>query len=241
MSEKSFVFTSADSGADSYVFKLESAENNGRTIFAPGERARLKLYPGGRNPEITVTAGTSRLHSAKISQQVTEYIAFRDSDAGKTSFYVEKLISAVWEGTGTGRPSVYGTVIQLPDSTTGILKLSYETSYDLADVTSNKPTYILVSAKAEGLEGDFVLDFTEGYLTDVYNRDVVMTVKDACTREVLPDATVYVNEVYAGKTDSMGILRLGSMKTDTYSLKIVKEGYLDTDKDNIRNDWFTVE
>lgn len=142
---------------------------------------------------------------------------------------------------GSGTPNIYGSKLIMPQKTTGILKISYKTSYDLIDVTCPEYTYVLVSAVTKELTGDMLADFTDGLLTDIYDKDVVMTIRDACTKETLQDAHVYINGKYTGKSDSEGIIRLGSMKNATYSLKITKDGYQNTDEDNISNDYFTVE
>jgi len=241
MSDNKITFTSSDSGLNNYIFVLEASENTGKTIFAPNQRARLKLYPGGQSPAIVSTNGSSKVSLSGLKQTFTEYLAFRDSAEAKTTYFINTLVSAVWEGAGTGKPIVYGNRLTLKSKTTGVLKVQYETSYDLVDITCSKPTYVLVSAKSEGLEGDFVLDFTDGYQTDVYDKDVILTVRDACSKVTLPNAAIYINERYTGKTDSEGLIRLGSMKSGTYSLKILKDGYQSTDQDNIRNDFFTVE
>ena len=177
MSENKITFTSADTGLSSFKFILEPAENNGKTIFAPDDRARLKLYPGGQNPQIGTTWGTASVFQKSMKQTFTEYIAFRNSDSGNTAYYIEKLISASWEGKGEGRPLIYGSRVILPNSTTGVLKVQYETSYDLIDVTCSHPTYLLISAESDTLSGDFLVDFTNGYLTDIFDKDVVMTVR----------------------------------------------------------------
>ncbi|ADD69004.1 hypothetical protein Dacet_2242 [Denitrovibrio acetiphilus DSM 12809] len=193
MSKSIFSFTAADTGLNSFRFVLESAENSGKTIFAPDERARLKLYPGGTNPHISVTSGKGTIFLSAGKQKYTEYIAFRDSDSGSVTYHIEKLETAVWEGSGRGKPQIYGNRLTLPAKTTGVLKVTYETSYDLIDVTCSRPTYVLVSAETNSLAGDFLLDFTDGYITDVYDKDVVMTVRDACTRETISGASVYIN------------------------------------------------
>jgi len=241
MSENKITFTSADTGLSSFKFILEPAENSGKTIFAPDDRARLKLYPGGQNPQISTTWGTASVFQKSMKQTFTEYIAFRNSDSGNTTYYIEKLISASWEGKGEGRPLIYGSRVILPNSTTGVLKVQYETSYDLIDVTCSHPTYLLISAESDTLSGDFLVDFTNGYLTNIFDKDVVMTVRDACSKETLPNAAVYINGKFTGRTDSEGLIRLGSMKSGTYALRITRDDYTDTDKDTISNDYFTVE
>jgi len=241
MSNTKITFTNQNIGLNNFRFVLEPDENAGKTIFAPEERARLKLYPGGMSPAISTTNGNAKIYLSGLSQTYTEYLAFRDSSEAKTTYFIDKLVSSVWEGTGTGKPAIFGNRLVLPAKTTGVLKVTYDTSYDLVDIISFQPTYILVTAKGLGLEGDFLVDFTDGYQTDIYEKDVVMTIRDACTKDTLPDATIYINERYIGKSDASGIIRLGSMKKGTYALKITKDCYQPTDEDNIRNDSFTVE
>jgi len=240
MPDKKITFAD-ETELNSFRFVLEPAENNGKTIFAPTDRARLKLYPGGQNPAISTTSGQAKVFLKKLTQSVTEFIAFRDSNSASCSYHIETLISAVWEGAGSGLPKISGAKLTMPAKTTGVLKVIYETSYDIVDVTCVKPTYLIVTAKTDGLTGDTLVDFTDGFLTDIYDKNVVMTVRDACTRETLTDAHIYINGSYSGKTDTEGVIRLGSMKAGTYSLKITKDGYQSTDADNINNDSFTVE
>jgi len=241
MNDKKIIFTKFPETQENFRFILEPAENAGKTIFAPGERARLKLYPGGRKPELSVTNGTAKTYLTGLTRIYTEFIAYKDSDSASVSFYIDKLISTRWEGQGAGKPSVSGSRLILPEPVTGVLRVEYQTSFDLIDVVCKEPTYVLVTASDSSFDGDFLIDFTEGYQTGIYEKDVVLTIRDACTRETLPDAAVYINEKYSGKSDSIGVVRLGSMKPGTYALKIVKEGYKATDQDNIRNDFFTVE
>lgn len=241
MSDSKITFTSGDNGLSSFSFVLEASENGGKTIFAPEEKARLKLYPGGQNPKLSVTSGSAVFYQKALKQTFTEYIIFRGSDSGNTTYFIDRLISASWEGTGSGRPLVYGSRLVLPSSVTGVLKVKYETSYDLIDITCSNPIYVLISAESEKLSGDYIVDFTDGYLTDVYDKDVVVTVRDACTKETLSNASVYINGNFSGRTDSGGVIRLGSMKSGSYALRITRDGYTDTDKDTIMNDYFTVE
>lgn len=241
MSDKQITFTSSDTGLNSFKFVLDASENGGKTIFSPSECATLKLYPGGSSPELFATCGSVKNSLTNLTETYTEYIAFRDSDTANSKFHITKLLSAVWEGTGSGVAKIYGSKLILPSATTGVLKIRYETSYDLINVRCEQPTYVLVTAKSEELSGDYLVDFTEDFITETYQKDVILTVRDACSREVLDNASVYINGIFSGKSDSEGLVKLGSMKSGTYNLKITKDGYLDTDLDTIKNDSFTVE
>jgi len=240
MADNKIIFTGKSTGLSNYRFVMEPAENNGKTIFSLSDTVRLKLYPGGTSPELSVTAGSSELHLSDIMETHTEFLVYRDSDTARTTYHINRLISAVWEGRGEGIPKIYGSRLILPRDTTGVLKVTYETSYDLINVSCKLPTYLLITAKSASLEGDLLIDFTNGYRTEIYSKEVVMTVRDSCTKETVSDAAVYLNGKFSGKTDSKGIVRLGSLKRGTYGLKITKDGYTDTDKDSIRNDFFEV-
>lgn len=227
------------SDTDIFRFILEPEENNGTTVFSAGATARLKMYPGGLNPMLSATYGTAVFYGTGYRQAVTEFIVFKDSKKASASFPVDKVISADWQGVQGADPVISDSRIILPENTTAVLRLEYETVYDLVDVTCPNSVFCLVSAEKDGRSGIYALDFTDD-LTGTYNRTVILTVRDACTKKKLKDAHVYINGKYAGKSDSEGRVRLGSMKSGTYSLLVEKDGYKRTDADNICNDIFTV-
>lgn len=240
MAEKNFEFLTSTPSDGGFLFVLEPEENNSRTIFSAGTSVRLKLYPGGKNPSVNPSLGSASFYVKDTTETVTEFLVFDDSRKINTNFPVNRIISAIWQGAGTGKPSFYGRTVYIPLKQTGVLKIEYETSYDLVDILCVEPSYVIVKAEAENLVGSTVIDYTDGYDTGLYNRTVILTVKDACTKAVLPDAHVYLNDKYAGKSDSEGRVRLGSLKNGTYKLAVTKDGYKNTDEDNVRNDSFTV-
>lgn len=223
-----------------FRFVLDPAENSDRTVFAPLSSVRLKLYPGGWKPQLTVSSGSVSVFGEGYRQSVTEFIVFKSSDTAYLTFPLAELERAEWTGRGDGRPVINGRSVFLPSAQTGVMKVEYVTTYDLVDVTSPDAVYVLISADKDGLSGLYTVDFTDGYDTGVYTRTVILTVKDACTRNTVAGAYVYINGKFAGKSDSDGRARLGSMKAGTYSLKVVKDGYRNTDEDGVCNDYFTV-
>lgn len=240
MADISLKFTDTAESTTGFRFVLDPAENNDTTVFTPSSTARLKLYPGGQKPQIIASSGTYSVFGENYSQTVTEFVAFKNSDTASLTYPLTELISAVWTGRGEERPIINGKNILLPSAQTGIMKVEYLTSYDLVDVTSAEAVYVLISAEKNGLSGLYVIDFTDGYDTGLYTRTVILTIKDACTRDIIPDAYIYINDKFSGKSDSNGRIRLGSMKIGTYRLKVVKDGYKNTDEDGVCNDYFTV-
>lgn len=240
MADLTFSFKDTAESLSGFRFVLDPAENSDRTVFSPASTARLKLYPGGRQPLLSVSSGKYTVYGEGYSQPVTEFIAFKNSASALLTYPLDSLNSAVWTGRGDGKPVFSGRAVSLPSPQTGIMKVEYTTSYDLVDVFSPDAVYVMATADKDGLSGLYVVDFTDGFDSGIYTRSVVMTVKDACTRKTVAGAYIYINDRFAGKSDSEGKLRLGSMKTGTYSLKVVCDGYKPTDEDGVCNDYFTV-
>lgn len=240
MADITLSFKDAADSATGFRFVLDPAENSDRTVFAPLTSARLKLYPGGHKPQMTASSGSVAVFGEGYRQPVTEFAVFKNSDTANLTFPLVELVAAEWTGRGEGKPIISGRTILLPSAQTGVMKVEYVTTYDLIDVASSDAVYVLISAEKDGLSGMYVVDFTDGYDTGVYTRTVIMTIKDACTRNTVAGAYIYINDKFSGKSDSDGRVRLGSMKAGTYSLKVVKDGYKNTDEDGVCNDYFTV-
>ena len=69
---------------------------------------------------------------------------------------------------------------------------------------------------------------------------VTIHAKDFCTDLPVSGASVYIDDIYKGLTDSTGKLVVGILNPDSYSLKIQASGYTSTDSDDLSNDSFTI-
>ena len=68
-----------------------------------------------------------------------------------------------------------------------------------------------------------------------------LEVKNFCTDDTVTGVTVYLDGTDMGQTDSDGIISLGALLPgSTHTLKMIKDGYIDSDKDHIDNASFTV-
>jgi len=72
-------------------------------------------------------------------------------------------------------------------------------------------------------------------------RSVVINVKDYTTEVNILDAEVYIDDIFQGKTGSDGILQLHNIQVGDHNLRLVKEGYLNSEEDDLSNSTFTVE
>ena len=235
MSVQSIVFgTSEAVSADSYTFEIDGEQS----VFASGATVNVNMYPSDISASLFVSSGTASFIKRGEVSEHTEYLVFANSDIAYTQFSVSRLISAVWQGVIGGTVSVKGTEVKLPASASGVLMVTYETKHDVISVKCSQDTQCLLTAKGNNRYGYTVLDYTYNITGTV---EVVLKVKDACSGVVLPDADVWLNGEYRGKTDSYGYINLGKLNNGTYSLKTVKSGYQSSDSDIISNDKFTVE
>ena len=70
-------------------------------------------------------------------------------------------------------------------------------------------------------------------------QNVIIHVVDACTRFGVADASVYIDDVYVGKTNQAGKLEV-QLESGYHTIKVVADGYIPTDEDAIHNDYFTL-
>jgi len=69
-----------------------------------------------------------------------------------------------------------------------------------------------------------------------------ISVLDFCSDEAIANVQIYLNGSYIGVTDSTGIKSLGYLTPGTsYTLKMTKTGYQNSDVDALNNDSFTVQ
>jgi len=72
--------------------------------------------------------------------------------------------------------------------------------------------------------------------------DVTLIYKDFVNGQQIEGATVFLNGVKKGITDSSGSITLYDVKVNTvHKIKATKDGYLNTDSDSLSNDSFMVE
>ena len=71
-------------------------------------------------------------------------------------------------------------------------------------------------------------------------RDITIRVTDYVDTSELEDVSVYLDTVLQGTTDSAGELDVSDVTVGGHLLKLTKTGYVDSDVDNIFNDYIFV-
>lgn len=221
--------------AKSFRLELDNEQNSGSSNFRPGETCFVRLYPANQNPQIRVSLGSAQIVGSNIPQQIEEYLVFARKDTASLQYPCSQLNSWEWKGRDCGTPLFLEEKVKLPQKASGILHINYTTFFDRIAVTCSEKAKILLEAIKEDRYGYIVIDFAPK------QRPVYLTVKDACSRSVVPNAQVWVDGVYVGMSDQNGRIYLGQLSTGKHSLRIIKSGYQPTDKDGIANDEFIVE
>jgi hypothetical protein len=241
-------------------FKLEidtDKHPDNASTFAPGDDVYIRVYPGGFLPEYGYTQGTLTIDAVEIIQNIEdkpEDITFGKSDTGSLSYWCYDLISTEWIGNVlhcVSPPAITISFesITLSQKVSGILRVKYKTKYDRIKLNCGAAMKVLVEAyRADAslinpdlsgeMYGNIIIDF-EG---EGNTREVILTVRDACSRSIISSASVYLDGVLKGTTNVNGRINLGQLiKARTYKIKVIAEGYQDTDLDRIANDEFTVQ
>lgn len=227
--------------AERSLLRLVSDYERGgnKSIYSAGEKSYVRIYPAGLRPVITISGGTWIYAAENMTESFTEHLPFAEQAASRLKFPAVKVLS-VSKASGGASPYVRGDEVGFAENIFDSIKIEYETSYDLIEVTGLRTGWVIL--KADDGEGtDYIeLDYT-GEEIDMSERAVILTARDAASREVIPHAQVFINGTFRGVTDGGGMLNLGRLKKGTYGLLVRKDGYLDTDKDYLRNDSFRIE
>jgi len=218
------------------LLELDEEKNNGLTRFPPGQNAYLRLFPAGANPQILCNMGSVEFSAKNLPLEVEEDILVVNSDSAATKYPVSEIVSVEWLGKhwGNGTVRVDGSRITFTKKVTGVLRVSYRTYYDELVASCDREGTQLIVAQKETGAAYINVSWVEK------KKEVVLVVKDACTRAFIEGAKVYVDGKFVGLTDSSGRINLGKVPVGKHSLRVVKEGYQPTDEDNIKNDYFIV-
>ena len=70
--------------------------------------------------------------------------------------------------------------------------------------------------------------------------DITIAIIDYVDEDDIEGASVYIDDVLVGVTDANGELDVTGVAVGGHSLKVTKTGYVDSDADDLLNDYFVV-
>jgi hypothetical protein len=224
--------------------ELDSAANGGKTSFVVNQNVYLKfLFPGSSPYTVKSSMGTAGVAAMNIHYLVQdEEVQFANSKTGTLRYYPLEGVTHRWIGVSAGTPRFNGKEITLGGLSVAILNCTYKTKGDRLFIVSGKVGNVLVVAIQGKNQASLTVNFGEKN-GDGNGKPVPyeLEVKDYCTDEILSGVTIYLDDADIGQTDANGVIALGALVPgSTHSLRMAKGGYINSEKDKLNNDSFTV-
>jgi len=251
----SFAVDSVD--ADTYLAIMLDEEKNQsvykvekKNSFALGETAYLKIFSKGEDAlNIFSSIGNVQIVQGTFSYSIEEDISFTRDNTGSLSYVPIGSVSYTWFGRGIINPVFVGREILLQENPEaedakkflGIMRCTYSTVGKRAtlNVSSlDEEVGVLVAVE----RGADLASATINYEADLSNPiPISLRVSDFCSDLPVDVVSVYVDGNFKGWTNIEGILYIGELRPGTmHTLKMTREGYVDSDLDILYNDSFTV-
>lgn len=151
-----------------------------------------------------------------------------------------------WIGKDGGKPLFMGRTITISAPKIGVLKCDYKSIGDRlklvvtqADMGNLNSMDVLVVVYKSG---NVMASTTVNYENDVVLPvSIELSVADFCSDETIENVEVFLDGNFIGRTNIEGKISLGNLiPGQKYQLKMIKEGYTDSDLDLLHNDEFTV-
>jgi hypothetical protein len=240
-------FVEAGTGENDISIALDDVANNGATGFIIGTSAFLRVSRNPKTEPYTMfkSGGSLSCVGTNIPYSVTDEIVIFANTKEATLDHYPSGFSYTWLGNNPGvSVSITGKVITLSTEAVAVMKCSYTTYDDRWELIFDEEGQVVVVAVMDDASSYTTVTFgtaltSEGEIPEPQYYE--LTVKDYCSEEVVPAATVWLDDVEIGATDPNGIVPLGELVPGSeHTLKISKSGYQDSDLDNLKNDTFTV-
>lgn len=236
-------FTDPSVSPDAFLeLELDEELNDGKTEFAPGESAfiRVKRYPRDIYTMLS-SAGDIVRTAVNTYQAITdEQVEFCYEKEQDLDDRPDSPVSYDWIGRDPGIiPTIDGKTIQFSSEVVAIMSVDYNYLYDrwkLHNISHDGD--VIVVARMGDQKACLTVNFGGG-VSEVEEYELL--VKDYCTDLAVPFATVFLDDVEIGRTNTQGIINLGDLvRGSSHTVRVVKSGYIPSDEDALRNDEFTV-
>lgn len=221
---------------------LDTVANEDETTFVIGNKVYLKFLSSVDEPyTIEVNMGTAKTEATNIHYPIEDdEITFANTNSGSLGYVPVGEVDYEWIGKSAGTPVFNGREILLDEDSIAILKCNYKTKGDRLSVVSSEAGTVLVVV----IQGENQASLSITFEDEEEEEEPVayeLDVKNYCSDASLSGVTVYLDEVDIGQTNINGIIALGALiPGSTHTLKMMKAGYIDSDKDKLNNDSFTV-
>lgn len=235
--------------------ELNSDDNQGRTAFYDSDTVFLRFHSSSTKAySVTASIGFASKSAPNIGFSHTENITFSNSNEASLSYLPKIILSNQWVGKSLGNVSFIGKTARIPNKGTGVLKVSYNSAYDLIQHSIGRifePVKAIISAEQGNAVASCEIDYQPRNAVSINSSGqstvqigsktpYTLLVMDYSTGQEVQGAAVYLNGCYMGFTDSKGKIYLGELSPGTYYLFVQRDGYFPTRDDGLNNDQFTV-
>ena len=236
-----------ESEACRLILELDDAKNEGATTFVVGSKAYLRFLSSSRDSyTIKVSSGTGQVENTKIPYPVSnDEVAFVNAKTGSLSYLPSGEVSWEWKGNSAGTPLFNGREVTLSSASVAMLNCDYDCSGDRLSIRDDEVGSVIVVV----IQGENQASITVNFESDPEDPDdpdptpeaYELEVKDYCSDGILAGVTVYFDGVDIGQTNASGIIALGGLRPgSSHTLKMAKDGYMNSESDKLNNDSFTV-
>lgn len=261
MAEQSIEITLQDPSevSESVDCRLEinSEDNQGKTSFYDSDCVAIRFFSSSaKSYNVNATEGVAYKGASNIGFTQTEYVTFTNSNEASLSYLPTVVLSSQWAGKSLGNVTFIGKTAKIPNKGTGILKVTYQSSYDLIQHSIGRifqPVKAMVFVEQGSGQASVEIDYSPRQAVQINSQPLhappdenktavpyTLVVLDYSSLNPLSGAEVYLNGCYIGVTDDVGKIFLGNLTPGNYSLYLRRDGYFPSGEDGLNNDGFTV-
>lgn len=245
MAEKSIIISFLDPIIEANIriqaslrLELDEDANNGATSFSVGDDVYFRFISSSSEAyTIEVSDGSAIKSASNIHYPIEdEEVQFANTNEGSLTYLPVVGVTTSWLGVSGGTPVFDGSTVNLNNDVTAILNCTYSTKGDrlkLSGFTVSKVLIVVIQGENQASYALSIVDVSTG------PTPYQLQVKDFCDDGILSGVAVYLNGSYKGLSNSEGLVSLGDLSPgSSYTLRMVKTGYISSDVDALNNDSF---
>lgn len=217
----------------------------------------FRVYASSRDYTVRTSHRPARRIAAQDIMRVRELLVFDDSRMERLSYPLAGQLRHRWlgnEGPAVVFPGSGGTQAWLESETVGVLEVQYVTCFDRWEAPTPHPVAIVATqgdAQASllldpklPLDGGWREVVSGDWSHDDWgdrdeSSDITVRVVNYCSGATVAGADVWLDGAHL-RTNSEGEAIFGKVRPGNHSIRASKAGYIDTNKDTLDNERFTI-
>lgn len=230
---------------------INADDNEAKTSFTDNDVVKIRFYSSSDiNYSFGSTFGTVKKIGSNIQFQQIDYLTFINTTEEKLTYFPKiGALTYEWIGVSLGAVIFNGNSAKINTAGYGILKVTYNTKYDLLQlvipkikVETKAMVWVKQAETSTTTEIDYGLRSSQVVTgqTTIRRAPFELLVLDYTTGSPLPAVRVSLNGMYKGYTGVDGKIFLGNLAVGNYRLKMTKTNYFSSSNDGLNNDSFEI-